>query len=295
MAQIAAEEFGISVDRVRVAYSDSAYMPYDQGTVSSRATYHSGNAVRLACQDAKRQIFARAGQRLDVPPDELETSGGVVYRKGSPDTKILIAELFAGYRPGRYGVYTPGGEIIGNATFVQDFAPEGMDDGQIDPKLAAQGKRVVAFYSHAAKALEVAVNVETGEVKVIRCVSADDMGQPIDPKMCEQQQESGLAMGIGAAIYEEVKIKDGLVLNPNFADYRVPSVGEVPTMDNIVTMIAAAPHKDGPYGAKGFGEQVMLGVDAAIANAVYNAVGVESRACPLAPKRCWPRSKRARG
>ena len=285
MAQIGAEEFGISVDKVKIAFSDSLYMPYDFGTVSSRVTYHMGNAVRLACQDAKRQIFERIAQGLEVDPGDLEMEAGVIYVKGVPDKKVMIVELFAGYRPGGYGLYTEGGEIMGNATYIQGFIPEDNETGQIDRKLANEGRRLNAFYSHTAKAVEVAVNVETGEVKVLRCVAADDMGQPINPKMCEQQAEGGIGMGIGGAIYEEVLLKEGIIENPSFTDYRMPSVGQMPTVDKVKTIRVPAPHKDGPFGAKGFAEGAMIGIDAAIGNAVYNAVGVRIKELPISAER----------
>ena len=88
-------------------------------------------------------------------------------------------------------------------------------------------------------------------------------------------------MGIGVALYEEVILKEGKVVNPNLTDYRIPSAGEMPTIDNVKSVIAAVPHKDGPYGAKGLGEGVVMGIDAAIANAVYNAVGVRIKDLPI--------------
>jgi CO/xanthine dehydrogenase Mo-binding subunit len=285
MAQIAAEEFGISVDNVKIAISDTLYMPYDYGSVSSRATYQTGNAVRLACEDAKRQIFERAAPRLGVSPDDLDIRGGVIFVKRMQEKKVKIVELFAGYAPGRYGTYTKEGEIIGNATWSQDYAPEDRETGQIDPQLAAKGLRLNAFYAHLAKAVEVAVNSETGEVKVLKCGAAADMGQPINPKMCEQQADGGIGMGIGSAIYEEVRVKEGVVTNPNFSDYKVPTVGEMPLLENIKTETAPVPHKDGPFGSKGFGEGAMIGIDAAIGNAVYNAVGVRIRDLPISAER----------
>ena len=285
MTQIAAEELGIPVNDVKIAISDTLYMPYDYGSVSSRTTYQTGNAVRLACQDAKRQIFERAAPRLGVSKDELDVKGGVVYVKGRPDQTIKIAGLFVGYSPGRYGTHTEDGEIIGNATWTQAFAPEDKETGQIDPELATKGLRLNAFYGHMAKAVEVAVNVETGEVRVLRCAAAADAGQPINPKMCEQQAEGGIGMGIGSAIYEDVRVREGVVTNPNFTDYKVPSVGEMPTLSNIRTEMAPAPHKDGPYGAKGFGEGAMVGLDAAIGNAVYSAVGIRIKDLPISAER----------
>jgi len=281
MAQIAAEEFGISVDRIKTQPKDTLNSPYAMGACSSQQTFIVGNGVKLACQDAKRNLFQRAAPRLGVSPDELETKDGVIYVKGMPDKRLGIPELFTGYAPGGYGTYTPGGEIIGNATYVQVNTPDNMETGQIDPEAAARGLRLNTSYAHSAKAVEVAVNTETGQVKVLRIGVANDMGQPINPKMCEQQAEGGIGMALGATLTEELVVKEGIPLNPNFTDYRMASVNEMPTLDNIKLEIAPASHKDGPYGAKGFSEGAMIGIDAAVANAVYNAVGVRIKDLPL--------------
>jgi len=285
MAQIAAEEFGISVDRVKVQPKDTSNSPYAMGACSSQQTFITGNGVKLACQDARRNLFKRAAPRLGVSPDELETKEGEIYVKGSPDKKLRIPELFTGYVPGRYGTYTPNGEIIGNATYVQTNTPDNLETGQIDPEAAARGMRLNTSYAHSAKAVEVAVNTETGQVKVLRFGGIDDMGQPINPKMVEQQQEGGMGMALGATLTEELILKEGVAINPNFTDYRMASVNEMPTLDNIKLMSAPAPHKDGPYGAKGFSEGAMIGIDAAIANAVYNAVGVRIKDLPITPEK----------
>ncbi len=281
MAQIAAEEFGVSVDKIKIQPKDTLNTPYSMGSCSSQSTLITGNGVKLACQDAKRKLFERAAPRLGVSPDELDTRGGQIYVKGMPDKRLGIPELFTGYTPGGYGTYTLGGEIIGNATYVQVNTPDNLETGQIDPEAAARGLRLNTSYAHSAKAVEVAVNTETGQVKVLRIGVANDMGQPINPKMCEQQAEGGIGMAIGATLTEEFMMKEGMPLNPNFTDYRMASVNEMPTLDNIKLEIAPAPHKDGPYGAKGFSEGAMIGIDAAVANAVYNAVGVRIKDLPI--------------
>ena len=137
-----------------------------------------------------------------------------------------------------------------------------------------------------AKAVEVAVNVETGQVKILRWGDFSDVGQPINPKMCEQQSEGGMVMAIGDALYEEMQMDRGVVTNPNFTDYRVPSTSEVPMLkDVIMTTIASKPHKDGPFGAKGFGEGAMIGMEPAIGNAIYNAIGVRVKDLPITPEK----------
>jgi len=169
---------------------------------------------------------------------------------------------------------------------VQEYTPEDPETGQIDPVAAAQGKRLSASYCYMAKGVEVAVNTETGQVKVLSCVAANDMGQPINPKMIEQQAEGSIGMGIGDTLYEEMKMDNGVVTNPNFTDYRMPSATQMPPNDKVKTIIVAVPHKDGPFGAKaGFGEGAMLGMQSAIANAIYNAVGVRIKDLPITPEK----------
>lgn len=273
MAQIAAEEFGLSVDRVRVIHGDTAFTPYDMGSVSSRSTYNTGNAVRLACQDAKHQLFAKAAVILEASPDDLETSKGQVYVRGAPERAVQIRDLFSPtmFASGKF--LEEGGEIIGKATWYQPATPEDPETGQ--------GERLCAFYIYGAQGAEVEVNTETGEVRVVRISGAFDVGRPINPKMCEAQIEGGVGMGIGSALYEEMVFDNGRLLNPTFMDYKIPTVMEIPTAQNVRPLIVEAPHREGPFGAKGVGEAVMTPSAPAIANAVYNAVGVRIKDLPI--------------
>lgn len=278
MAQIAAEDFGISPDSVDVVFSDTAMTPYfGHGSTSSRTTFNLGNAVRQACAGAKGEIFVRAAARLEAPPEIMALRNMEVYVARHADKKIKVRDLF-----------TPqdAGEIVGTADYKADCIPDDPKTGQLDPALARQGKRFMAFYAYAAKGVEVAVNTETGQVKVLRCHGAIDLGKAINPKSCEQQSEGGMAMGIGSALYEETLMEDGRVLNPSFTDYRVPLATQMPLNENMKSIfVESAPHKDGPFGAKGFAEGVVTGMEPAIANAVYNAVGVRIKELPITPEK----------
>ena len=292
LAQIAAEEFGVSIDDIEIVFSDTAITPFfAEGSTSSRTTYNLGNAIRIAAHDAKRAIFQMAAGRLGHSPDELDTRRKEIYPKASPEKILRIGELFIPYRgkdPSIYGGTTLGGEIIGKAAYIQDFTPEDPETGQIDPMLASQGKRLRAFCVHGTKAAEVAVNLETGQVKMLRCVSITDIGKAINPKMCEQQSDSGMAMGIGDALYEEMQVVRGVVTNPNFTDYKIVSTTEMPLVKNINSVfVESAPHKDGPYGAKGLGEAVMVSMEPAIGNAIYDAVGVRITELPITPEKLF--------
>jgi CO/xanthine dehydrogenase Mo-binding subunit len=290
MSQIVAEEFGISMDDVKVIFSDTEVTPFfADGSNSSRVTYNLGNAVRRACDDAKADLFRRAAIRLKVSPEELETKDRVVYSKTNPEKRLKVGDLFVPHMskpPALYGTAIDGGEIVGKASYKAEAAPEDPETGQIEPELARQGMRLHSFFAYYAKAVEVAVNIETGEVKVIRCLSGIDLGRAINPKMCEQQSEGGMLMGIGSALYEEILMEEGKVLNPNFTDYQIPVAIQMPPNKNIQSFfVESAPHKDGPYGAKGFGECANIAIEPAIAAAVYDAVGIRIRDLPITPEK----------
>ena len=280
LLQIAAEEFGVSMNSVRMVFGDTRITPYDFGSISSRVTYNAGNAVRLACQDAKRQIVEIAARQLGIATETLEVKGGRVYQTGKPEVSLNISELFApaGYLP-------KAGEIMGKATWEQLAGPVDPETGQLDPDAARKGMRRTSFYTHGAHAVEVAVNVKTGEVRVLKVGAAFDMGQPINPKLCEAQMEGGLGMGIGSALYEELKDEGGIVINPTFVDYKMPTMMEIPSGEAVKLALAGAPHKDGPFGAKGFGEGVMISLPPAIASAIYNAVGIRIKDLPISRER----------
>ena len=273
LAQIAAEEFAIPVENVIIVRGDTAVTPYDSLTCSSRSTFFVGNALRRACQDAKRQLFELASPGLGVNTDDLEVKEGKVQVKGVPQKSISISDLFT-----PSGIVPEVGEILGKGEFNVKSLPEDPETGQTE--------KWVAFYSYGAHGVEIAVNVETGEVKVFRAAGCFDMGQPINPKMCEQQIEGGIGWGISLAILEQIIVGDnGEILNPSFTDYKVASVGDIPTRENIKSMIATAPHKEGPYGAKGMGELVSIPMLAAIGNALYNATGVRIKHLPITPEK----------
>ncbi len=266
LAQIAAQEFATSMDKVKIVFCDTAITPYEEATVSSRITFHAGNACILACSDAKKQILQLASKKLELPVDSLEVKDGVVYCQG--DKTIRIAELFSpkGFLPG-------GGEIVGRGIFSGPRNQEDPDTGQ--------GPRPVAYYCHGATAVEVQVNIETGEVRITRIGSCFDMGQPINPKLCEGQMEGGVGMGLGGALFEEILFDRGSIKNASFLDYKIPTSIDLPMRENVVSLLAPVLHREGPYGAKGLGEGSLLAVAPAIADAIYQACGVRIKDLPI--------------
>ncbi|MBU2497616.1 MAG: xanthine dehydrogenase family protein molybdopterin-binding subunit [Proteobacteria bacterium] len=284
LAQIAGEEFGLSFDDVKIVWGDTGIVPYDFGAVSSRSTLYVGNALLLACRDAKRQLFELASERLGVTPQELDVRDKEIFIRNSPEKKLAVSDLFLGRHPEARGAVRPatclpeGGEILGKATFWGHPSEEDPETGQ--------GKRLTISYCYGAQAAEVEIDTETGIVKVLRFCSAFDVGRAINPKLCEVQMEGGAGMGIGSALYEGfVFSRKGQILNPNFTDYRIPSSMEVPSGPNMKSIIVEAPHSEGPFGAKGMGEAPMNPAAPAIANAIFNAIGIRLKDLPMTPER----------
>lgn len=272
LAQIAAEEFGVPVEQIRIVSGDTAYCPFDFGTVASRSLIHNGNALIAACQDAKKQLFKIAASKLGASPEDLATSEGKIYMKAGSEKSINITELFT-----PLGIPLEEGEILGRGSYTGPMMPEDPETGQ--------SERSVYDYSHTANAVDVAVNVETGEVKVLRSGMACDMGKAINPKIVEGQIEGGIGMGIGTTIYEQVVLYKGAVVNASFTDYHIPTTLDVPKGENSKAMIVEATEPEGPFGAKGVGELPLVAAAPAIANAVYNAVGVRIKDLPLSKER----------
>jgi carbon-monoxide dehydrogenase large subunit len=289
-AQIAAEEFGVPLAKIKVVWGDTFSGPYDFGAAASRSTFFTGNAVHMACKDAKRQIFELAAPIIETTPENLEIANGEIFIKNLPEKRIPLARIFLRFHPeARSGLMDAtclpdGGEIIGKSTFHVPLSEEDPETGQAIQ--AKQGKRMVASQCYGAQAVEVDVDVETGIVKILRFASAYDVGRALNPKLCEGQMEGGATMGIGAALYEGfVFDESGKLLSTNFHDYRMPSAMEVPSGENMVSMIVEDTHREGPFGAKGMGEATMTCTAPAIANAIYNAVGVRLKQIPMNPER----------
>ena len=275
LAQIAAEEFDVPFEWVRVTSGDTDSIPFGHGAFSSRQTFNDGNAVRLACIDVKKQLFKKASQLLEANPDDLEMKAGKICVKGSPHIALEIKKLFTPAALSGIPFVDEGGEFLGKATWYTRAVP-------IDPE-TSQSTKAVAFYSYNVQALEIAVNTETGHVKILQHVSAADVGKAINPVNVEGQIQSGMQMGIGSTLMERVIFKEGKEFNPSFLDYAFPTVMEGP--DKTVSIIVEASLREGPYGAKGVGEETMTASAPAIANAIYDATGVRIKELAITPEK----------
>ena len=273
MTQIAAEQFKVSVDKIRVVHGDTFNTPWDFASAASRSTWMTGNALIKACRDAKQKICKLAESKLEANAEDLEVAGGKVYPKKRPEWAISFNDLFS------FSVAHEIGEILGTADYQVDHTNPIPGTGY-SPKGAPS-------WSHIAYGVEVAVNTENGEIRVLRVGCAVDIGQPINWKMCEGQIEGSIGMGIGCTLYERLEVLNGEIINPNLATYRLPTFTECPSGENVKIASVGRPHPDGPYGAKALGEMGLVPFSAAIGNAVFDAVGVRITNAPLTRERMF--------
>jgi xanthine dehydrogenase molybdenum-binding subunit len=267
LAQIVAECLGVCLEDVSVINSDTAVKPWDVGTHASRTTFIAGNAAWLAAQDAKRQILEAAGKQLGVAPEEVEIQNRQVQVK--IDNRTIAFDKVV-----RSLHYREGGSVV-------------IGTGWYDPPTKLVDKdtykgNISAAYGFGAQAAYVEVDIETGKVRVLKIVAAHDVGRAINPMYVEGQIEGGVQMGVGYALTEELQVQEGRILNPSFLDYRVPTALDMP---KIETIIVETDDPRGPYGAKGVGEMGVTPTAPAIANAIYDAIGVRLRRLPMTGER----------
>ena len=272
LIQIAGDILGLPAERMTVSFADTDVTPYDTSTTASRSTFHMGNAVRLAAEDAKRQLLAMAAPLFRSERETLTLHDG---RVRTPDGRSLS---FAQVLKDTFGAGA-GAAILGKGVYVPEDILGLEDIGKV--KMEAFSSLAV-FHSYAVLGAEVAVDLETGLVKLLRFVAAHDVGKAINPGNCRQQIEGALSMGLGYGLMEEYLWEEGKVLNADFLDYAIPTALDCPPAE--IYLIEKA-HPQGPYGAKGMGEMANAHTAPAIANAVCNACGVRLRDLPLKPSK----------
>ena len=281
MAQIASEELKIPADQIKVVRADTAVTPYDNYSASSRTTYTTGNALVTACQDAINQLKEAAAREAGVSVKNVHIEGGKAIISGSDIKEIPIPDLFKPFQmfeqQNQWGLKR-GTPVCGEGIFAP--APCIMWDEN------GHTPRMWNWFQYNACAVEVAVNIETGQIKVMKVASASDMGFPINPKMCEGQIEGGVCMGIGFSVNEEYLYDaNGVMTNWSYVDYRIPTVLDMPYRHEFKSVLAPDPLPDGPYGAKGIAESVTIPVGPAIASAVHSATGIRPKVMPMSAER----------
>lgn len=273
LCQIAAEELGLPAGAVRMSSQvDTDNVPFDAPTHASRVTYSAGNAVKAAAAAAKKRLLEVAATIMEVSPEDLEVCHGRVSVKGVPDKSMTVAAVAQ----------------RAESPFVQMTA-EGPKPTTMEEKGTIIGVASQAPKSNpspcAAQFVEVEVDTETGEVKVLHAVYAHDIGRVINPKAAEGQVEGGFQQGLGYALMEDIQFdgETGACLTSDFLDYKIPTALEMPR--RMDTLFIETDEPTGPFGAKSLGECCVITPAPAIANAIYDAIGVRFTTLPITPER----------
>jgi len=277
-AQMAAATLGVPFEWVRISSPvDTKYSAYEWQTVASRLTWSMGNAIVSAARDARKQILDIAAQWWGENADDLDIiNGRVISKKSEEEVDLKNFAIYGLPKPNDEGWI--GGPIIGRGSFMPAYVT-GLD------KETGQGKRAVVHYTTGAQAFEVEVDTETGKVEVIQVAAAFDVGHAINPDLVRAQIEGGVVQGMSSALFEEIKIKDGVMQNPSFVDYRIATSADFP--GKIHTIIVEVPQEDGPWGARGVGEHPMVPSIAGLANAIYDAVGLRLPGPPFTAEKIF--------
>ncbi len=254
LAMIAAEVLGMPLDDIVTCTLDTSSAPYDKGTHASRVTYVGGNAVKLAALRARERLLNCASEKLRVSKEDLDIKDRTIFVKSNPSINVSITNA------------------VNFATFGKE--PEAIiGEATVEPVYNAP--------SFGANFAEVEVDMNTGELKVLRLVSPNDLGKVINPFGARGQIEGGLiGQGLGYAITEEQIIdhSTGKLLNTDLKGYKMTSPVDIPDVD-VIYVESMEP--TGPFGAKGCSENCMVSIGATIANAVYNATGLRIKELPI--------------
>jgi CO/xanthine dehydrogenase Mo-binding subunit len=261
LAQIAAARAHVALGQVSVARPDTDATPFDHATTSSRTTSAMGAAIGKAADTICDELRRLAAQHFEADPGDIELHNGRASIAGSADRSVGFGQLISeGHR----------GNLIGHATHVTTAKP--------DPLTGAPGASV--HYHQAVGAADVAVDIETGRVRLLGLHAGVFVGTAINPTLCELQMEGSMTMGVGQSLFEEIVTDGGQVSNANLGDYLIPSVRDVPRA--IYTRLYE--EQDHP-DVHGIGEVAAPLAPPAIANAIADAVGARVRDLPITPER----------
>ena len=256
---IAAEELSLPAEAVNMTHDNTDSMPYSGLSAGSKTTYTVGSAVLAAARDARSQVVAIAADMLEASAEDMELRDGKVMVKGVPEKYVTLQQI-AGSSMNFGAPYEP---VYGR----------GRSANRVSSPM---------FAAHLAK---VAVDPETGEVRVLDYIAAQDVGRAINPAEVEGQIHGGVVQGIGWALFEGMAYdENGQLLTPTLMDYALPQSHDVPT---ITPLLVEVPSELGPFGAKGVGEPPVVPVAAAIANAIRDATGVRMTQIPMTPERVF--------
>lgn len=290
LSQIAAEALGVKYEDVHVHSGDSDF-GVDLGAYSSRQTLMSGHAVKQAAENVKRQVLEALSEKLDVAVEDMDIGDGfIIFQKGGVDfsaIRSICTKEHRGWKDIPAGdrltfeeaariAYLSKGVIVGNGAYKP---------GELGGKYKGAAVGTSPAYGCSAQVVEVTVDMDTGKVTVDDMTDAHDCGYAINKTNVEGQMQGSLSMGLGEALFEEIKFdKDGRVINPTLGEYRIPTSLDMP---NVKTIIVESDEPNGPFGAKEVGEGAIMPTIPAILNAIYDATGVRITELPITSERLY--------
>ena len=259
LAQVVAATLGVRLEQVNVFHDDTDVVPYDCGSFASRTLFVAGKAAEMAALKAKQELLKRGACYLQTSPNDLDITNGIIWSKSNPGKTVSVARAVS------RGLYD-----IGDAGTVIAAA-------QYAPKYNGP--------TFGAEFAQVEVDLQTGKVTLLRFVQVQDVGRAINPTLVEGQLQGAAVQGIGTTLQEETLFDDrGRIRNAGFSDYKVPRFGDVP---GIETLFVETIDPEGPFGAKGVGEAGIIPAAAAIANAIYDAVGIMITDLPITAEKLF--------
>ena len=273
LCQIVAEELKIPVVEIQVLAADTDTTPVDIGSWISGNTYITGNATRVAATEVRKKLLDIAAEKMEIGIADLVMANKAVHAVGSPERKLSYRELIA------LSVQKHRGDPVRGEGHWRT-----MRDEPFHPSLATTKGRWSENYAVDAQVAEVEVDTQTGIARLVRAVTAHDCGFPINPLLVEGQVDGQVSMALGHAFMEEVLMENGRTLNPNWLEYRMPTIHEIAVSEHI-DVITEQYKTDAPYRTKEVGEGLVSAILAAIANAIYDAVGVRLHSTPFSPEK----------
>ncbi len=272
VCQSVAQELGLSMDDVRLTRADTATTPFDKGTYGTGGAMRVGKASVMAARQVKKKLLEVIAPKFETPPENIEFGKGKIYVRGNYDKGIDFIDAIKIYRYS--GAPMPLVAMDAYEPDVADFNTVRMYGGNFSPT-----------YSFLATGFEVEVNKETGDVKILKAVMTDDLGRVLNKMGQEGQLEGALSKGIGMGLYEDLPHVDGKYLNAQFLEYSLLTALDEPRIKEIAWTDIETMDPVGPFGAKSSGEQALSPVAPALANAIYDAVGVRMHELPMTPAR----------
>lgn len=266
-SQIVSQVLDIPMSHIVVSRPNTATCPESLGTKASRLTLIGGNAVKAAAEDLRKRIMQIASKNLGVDTRRLSMKYGKVFVTGQPQKTLSMTEIYW------LNCLDKKEPIIGLGYYDPPTVTPDLETGQ--------GASCIS-QTFCVIGVEVEIDLETGNIEVIKCVEATDVGKAINPMAIEGQVHGGIQMGLGMALTEIMIVTEGRLVNPNLTDYKIIPATDMP---KIETIILEGNEPNGPYGAKGCSEQTAADIAPAIANAIYNATRVRMKELPITPEK----------